>query len=173
MGTISIFRRSKEQDFDTLIEENKMKFYKTAKTILKNDADVYDAIQEALISIYQNYDKLENKNYFTTWGIRIVINKCYDLIRKNKKDEKTLYLDDEKNSIEIPYDDKNSVEKFELEELMSHLEDELKLITTLYYYDDLTIKEIAKILDKPEGTIKFKLSKIRADLRAMIERGVQ
>ena len=88
MGTISIFRRSKEQDFDTLIEENKMKFYKTAKTILKNDADVYDAIQEALISIYQNYDKLENKNYFTTWGIRIVINKCYDLIRKNKKHEK-------------------------------------------------------------------------------------
>ena len=86
MGKISIFKAINEKDFGVLLEENKLKFYKTAKTILKNDDDVYDAIQEALISIYQNYEKLENKNYFSTWGIRIVINKCYDIIRKNRND---------------------------------------------------------------------------------------
>lgn len=171
MGKISIFKVTNEKNFDVLIEENKLKFYKTAKTILKNDDDVYDAIQEALISIYQNFDKLENKNYFSTWGIRIVINKCYDMIRKNKKDVNMLYLDDEENSTEIPWDDKKNIEKFEMQDLINHLDDELKLITTLYYYDDLSIKQISEMLNKPQGTIKFKLSQIRNELRTMIGKG--
>ena len=64
-----------------------MKFYKTAKAILKNDDDVYDAIQNALMSMYQNFNNLKEQKYFATWGVRIVINKCYDLLRKNKKIE--------------------------------------------------------------------------------------
>ena len=106
MAIISIFKKNEEQDFEKLIDENKIRFYKTAKSILKKDDDVYDAIQEALISIYQNFDKLENKEYFTTWGIRIVINKCYDHIRKNKKSENNIYIDDEENPIDIPVDEK-------------------------------------------------------------------
>ena len=79
------FKNKKEQSFTKLIEENKLKFYKTAKIILKNDDDCYDALQEALISIYNNFDQLKNKEFFSTWATRIVINKCYDLLRKNKK----------------------------------------------------------------------------------------
>ena len=41
-------KKNEEQKFTELIEENKLRFYKTAKIILKNDDDVYDAIQEAL-----------------------------------------------------------------------------------------------------------------------------
>ena len=70
--------------FTNLIEENKLRFYKTAKAILKNDNDVYDALQEALMSIYQNFNQLKNLKFFSTWATRIVINKCYDLLRKNK-----------------------------------------------------------------------------------------
>ena len=170
MAIISIFKKKEEQDFEKLIDENKMRFYKTAKSILKNDDDVYDAIQEALISIYQNFDKLENKEYFTTWGIRIVINKCYDHIRKNKKEENNIYIDDEENPIDIPVEDKNSIEKMELEDLIRKLSEEKRLITTLYYYDEISVKQIAEMLEMPEGTVKYKLSEIRKELRAMIER---
>lgn len=169
MAIISIFKKKEEQDFEKLIDENKMRFYKTAKSILKNDDDVYDAIQEALISIYQNFDKLENKEYFTTWGIRIVINKCYDHIRKNKKSENNIYIDDEENPIDIPVDEKNSIEKLELEDLLNKLSEEKRLITTLYYYDEISVKQIAQMLEMPEGTVKYKLSEIRKELRAMIE----
>ena len=169
MAIISILKKKEEQDFEKLIDENKMRFYKTAKSILKNDDDVYDAIQEALISIYQNFDKLENKEYFTTWGIRIVINKCYDHIRKNKKSENNIYIDDEENPIDIPVDEKNSIEKLELEDLLNKLSEEKRLITTLYYYDEISVKEIAQMLEMPEGTVKYKLSEIRKELRAMIE----
>lgn len=60
-----------KSEFTKLIEENKLKFYKTAKVILKNDDDVYDALQEALISMYQNYEQLKEKKYFSTWATRI------------------------------------------------------------------------------------------------------
>ena len=69
---------SKRKSFTELLEENKLKFYKTAKIILKNDDDVYDALQDALLSMYQNYNALKDKKLFSTWGTRIVINKCYD-----------------------------------------------------------------------------------------------
>ena len=62
--------------FTNLIEENKLRFYKTAKAILKNDDDVYDALQEALMSIYQNFRQLKDLKFFSTWATRIVINKA-------------------------------------------------------------------------------------------------
>ena len=71
---------SKSKSFTELLEENKLKFYKTAKIILKNDDDIYDALQDALLSMYQNYDNLRDKSLFSTWGTRIVINKCYDFL---------------------------------------------------------------------------------------------
>ena len=77
--------QSKSKKFTELLEQNKLRFYKTAKIILKNDDDICDVLQEALISMYQSYDTLKDKNLFSTWGTRIVINKCYDFLRKQKK----------------------------------------------------------------------------------------
>ena len=79
---------AKQGDYEALEREiNKIKYklYKTGMAILKNDEDVCDALQETLISIYKNIKKLEKNEYFSTWAIRILINKCNDIIRKNKK----------------------------------------------------------------------------------------
>lgn len=93
-------KKREKQKFTELIESNKLRFYKTAKAILKNDDDVYDALQEALISMYENYGQLKKEEYFSTWATRIIINKCYDLLRKNKKD--IVSIDDEfENNIKL------------------------------------------------------------------------
>ena len=78
---------AKQGDYEALEREiNKIKYklYKTGMAILKNDEDVCDALQETLISIYKNINRLEKNEYFSTWAIRILINKCNDIIRKNK-----------------------------------------------------------------------------------------
>ena len=78
----------KEEDKELFIKnvnENRIKMYKTAIAILKNEDDANDAIQEALMSAYKSYYGLREKAYFSTWIIRILINKCYDIINKNKK----------------------------------------------------------------------------------------
>lgn len=157
-------KKNKDNKFTQLVQKNKLKFYKTAKAILKNDDDVYDAIQNALISMYQNFNNLKEQKYFATWGVRIVINKCYDLLRKNKKIE--LYDKLEECVTEDNYNlDYNGINK-----LVNGLDKNLYLIVILYYYDDFSIKEIAEILEMPEGTIKSKLSKARSTLRKNLEK---
>lgn len=160
---------NKEQNFTELIEQNKLRFYKTAKIILKNDDDIYDAIQEALISIYQNFDGLKNKEYFATWATRIVINKCYDLLRKNKKN--IIPIDEKiENDINTAKYDEYEVDKYGIKKAMESLNENKKLITILYYYDNFSINEISKILDIPEGTAKSRLAKVRNILKEKLEK---
>lgn len=158
-----------KENFSQLIEENKLKFYKTAKIILKNDDDVYDALQEALLSIYQNYSNLNDKKLFSTWGTRIVINKCYDLLRKYKHNTVTIDEVIENNTIMAQYDEYD-IDKYGIKKALEALSEEQKLITILYYYDDYSIKEISNILDIPEGTAKSRLSKSREILKKELEK---
>ena len=156
-------------EFTKLIEENKLKFYKTAKVILKNDDDIYDALQEALISMYQNYEQLKDKKYFSTWATRIVINKCYDLLRKNRN--KVIPINEKvENDIKIAKSDEYEVDEYGIQDAMKYLNEDLKLITILYYYDDYSIKEISHIINIPEGTVKSRLSKAREILKQKLEK---
>ena len=161
---------SKSNKFTELLEENKLKFYKTAKIILKNDDDVYDALQDALISMYQNYYSLKDKKLFSTWGTRIVINKCYDFLRKQKNN--VLAFDEiVENSAEMSSFDEYDIDKYGIKKVMNeNLSEEQKLVIILFYYDDYSLKDISKILDIPEGTVKSRLSKAREILKEKLEK---
>ncbi len=163
------FKNKKEKDFTELIEENKLKFYKTAKIILKNDDDCYDALQEALISIYNNFDQLKNKEFFSTWGTRIVINKCYDLLRKNKKNIIS-FEENYESEIQSSEFDNYDIDLYGIKKAMEILSEDLKLVIILYYYDDYSIKEISNIIDIPEGTVKSRLSKARELLKKELKK---
>lgn len=160
---------NKNKEFTELIKQNNLKFYKTAKAILKNDDDTYDAIQNALISMYENIHTLKDKKYFTTWGIRIVVNKCYDLIRKNNK-VLSISLDNGQNKNEIETNDEYNLDLYGLEKILNDLDEPTRLLITLYYYDDLSINEISTIMNIPKGTVKSRLSRARNILKEKLER---
>ena len=160
---------NKNKEFTELIKQNNLKFYKTAKAILKNDDDTYDAIQNALISMYENIHTLKDEKYFTTWGIRIVVNKCYDLIRKNNK-VVSISLDNEQNKNEIETNDEYNLDLYGLEKILNDLDEPTRLLITLYYYDDLSINEISTIMNIPKGTVKSRLSRARNILKEKLER---
>ena len=58
--------------------------YHVAKSILKNDADCCDAVQETLLKAYEKLDTLKKEKFFRTWITRILINECNGIIRKRK-----------------------------------------------------------------------------------------
>ena len=158
----------KEEDkkiFIKNINDNRLKMYKTAIAILKNEDNANDAIQEALFSAYQNYYNLREKKFFTTWIIRILINKCYDIINKNKK---VSYIDDSITHNTMGEKDTYNVEN-SLEWVLQKIDKDLKEIIVLYYYDDLPINEISDILDIPKGTVKSRLSRAREQIKQIIK----
>ena len=150
--------------FTNLIEENKLRFYKTAKAILKNDDDVYDALQEALMSIYQNFRQLNDLKFFSTWATRIVINKCYDLLRKNKNNI-VPFDESMENNLNNSRNDVYDIDQYGIRLAIESLNEDLKLITILYYYDDYSVNEISEIVDIPVGTVKSRLSRAREILK--------
>ena len=148
------------------INENRLKMYKTAIAILKNEDDANDAIQEALYSAYKNYYNLKEKSYFTTWIIRILINKCYDIINKNKK---KAYIDDSITENTTGVEDNYEVEN-SLEWVLNKIDKDLKEIVVLYYYDELSVTDIATILEIPQGTVKSRLSRAREQIGKIMKK---
>ncbi len=155
-----------KEEYIELINENRAKMYKTAIAILKNDDDACDAIQEALLSSYKSLSSLKNKEFFTTWIIRILINKCYDIIQKNKK---ISYVDDSITENTLGYYDTYKSES-NLEYVLNKLDEELKQIVVLYYYDELKVSEISNILLIPEGTVKSRLSRARKAIEEILKK---
>lgn len=155
------------ETFESLIVTVKTKMYKTAIAILKNDEDACDAIQEALLSAYKSFDKLENKKYFSTWIIRILLNKCYDLINTKRK---VTYLNQKMEVSETDrYYDFYSVES-NVERVLNLIDSDLKVIAVLYYYDEFSVKEISELLNIPEGTVKSRLSRAREKLYGLLKK---
>lgn len=159
MDYVEEAKKGNKEAFGMLVQAYKLKMYKTAKAILRNEDDVCDAIQDALISIYKNISKLENNEYFATWATRIVINKCYDIIKKQGKNN-IINIED---AYEVKTYD-NYDENYILNNILNKIDENLKLIIVMYYYNELNVKEIAEILNIPEGTVKSRLHTARIKL---------
>lgn len=157
-----------KEAFSRIIIQNKESMYKTAIVILKNEDDAYDALQEALIKMYRNISKLQNKEMFIYWSKRIIINSCYDLINKNKKvvNITTKLTENYYETVEDSYNCED-----ELVKILENIEPDLRLTVTLYYYDELSIKEISKVLNIPEGTVKSRLARARGKLYDILKGG--
>ena len=158
----------KEEDKKVFIENinnNRLKLYKTAIAILKNEDDANDAIQETLYSAYKSYYNLREKQYFTTWIVRILINKCYDIINKNKK---IAYIDDSITQNTVGQEDNYDVES-SLEWVLEKIDKDLNEIVVLYYYNDFSVTEISEMLNIPKGTVKSRLARAREQIKTIIK----
>lgn len=155
-----------KEEYVELINKNRTKLYKTAISILKNDDDACDAIQEALVNSYKHLDSLKNKEYFMTWLTRILINVCYSIINKNKK---ITYIDRTITEETQGYYDTYKVEST-VESTLNKIDDDLREIVILYYYDDMSVSEISEILNIPTGTVKSRLSRARKSIEEIIKR---
>ena len=92
--------------------------------------------------------------------MKIVVHESYRIARKRGR---TDYLEDSPGT-EIPTEDSH----YELWDLVNTLDEEFRVVTILFYYEDLSLKEIGMILDIPVGTVKSRLTRARAKLKHLI-----
>lgn len=149
--------RERDPDAFTLLMDGQIQgMYKIAKSILQNDEDSADAIQETILTCWEKLDTLKENRYFKTWMTRILINYCYAILKQNSK---RVYME-ELPEIPTEFDS----QEFEWQEALSVLNENYKLIVTLYYAQGFKTKEIAKILDIPDNTVRTRLARARAQL---------
>lgn len=148
-----------------LIIGSERQMYCTAKTILKNDEDCADAVQEAIVKAFLKIDTLKNDKYAKTWLIRILINECYNLLRRESK---LTLLESVSGVSEAQTEEKKDYS--DLYQAVNLLKEELKLPVVLYYAEEFSIREIAQILDISEGAVQKRLARARAQLKIQLER---
>ena len=94
--------------------------------------------------------------------MRIVANESYNLIRKNSRFE----FIDKLETLNLVHIDKNYNE---LKEMIDDLSEEYSSVLALFYYEDMSIKEIAKVLEISEGTVKSRLSRAKSKLKILLK----
>ncbi|MBE5881656.1 MAG: sigma-70 family RNA polymerase sigma factor [Lachnospiraceae bacterium] len=147
-------KRKDKQAFSFLFEQNLPDMYKVAKAILKKDEDVEDALQETALICWQKIGQLEKNRYFKTWMIRILINECNTILRKRKmvcKDEKI----QERGTEDYGY------LSVEWNLFLNTLEEKQRLVVILYYAQGYKVREIARIMETSESSVKKYLMKAR------------
>ena len=130
------------------------------KAYLKNDEDVADAIQDTILSCYENLKSLKQNRYFKTWMIRILINKCKDMIQKKKL---VTYTD---QMPETPFHEEKYA-AMEWIQALEPLDSKYRLVVLLYYMEGFGIREISDILDMKESTVKSRLYRGRKQIAEM------
>ncbi|MDO4274281.1 MAG: sigma-70 family RNA polymerase sigma factor [Eubacteriales bacterium] len=132
--------------------------YHVSKSILKNDADCADAVQEALLKGYEKLHTLKNEEFFKTWMTRILIHESYKILKKNKN---IVPFEEYMESAKLWEEGRYS----QLYLAVLNLPQELRVLVTLYYLEGFSQKEISEILNIREGTIKSRLSRARKMLK--------
>lgn len=159
-------KKNDENAFNELILLTQKEMYLIAKTKLKDEDDIADAIQETILSCYKNLRKLRDNKLFKTWLIKILINECNKIYKKRKK-QNVSYEEKEVENYFVLEDD--SFDNISFDILIRNLNEEEKLILTLYYYSGYSTKEISKIIKINESTIRSKIARAKNKLRNQYE----
>ena len=146
--------------FSREIEKLGPTLFRVAFAILRNRTDCEDAAQNAVLKAYRNLDTLKERRYFKTWLIRILKNECFDTLKRHRP---TVDVAEQELSYEM------AVPDVDLNRAFDTLSPEERLTITLYYYEGYDTREIARLTEVSEGTVRSRLSRGRSSLRAMLQ----
>jgi len=147
-----------EQALVELLARQEDTLYRTAYAYLKNEHDSIEAIQELTYRALRKIHTVKEPTYIATWLVRIMINICLDM---KKKQEKFVYNHDG----DIASTDQ---QPFELADIIASLPIEQQELIYLKYFQDMKNADIAQLKQIPEGTVKSRLHTTLKKLRVLI-----
>lgn len=167
-------KNAKEQLY---ILTNKSAYFVALK-MTKNENDSMDILQDSYLKAFSGLDKLADPEKFSSWFNCIVANNCRNFLKKKTPDFFS-DLSDEDSGEDFEPEDKNaelpseySANK-EIKEIVhnaiNNLPDEQRLCVMMYYFDELSVQQIANALEISTGTVKSRLNYARKKIRTELE----
>ena len=170
-------KKGSQAAYEALYEKTKQMVYFTCFGLLKSEADAADQIQETYVTAFQKLDMLDDPEKFPGWINQIAINKCKNFLIQQKQwfplseenDIPVQALETEENFLPEAYIMKESMREIVQQIMQKELSDVQYRTILLYYYDGLSLSEIAEWMECSEGTVKSRLH----SARELIREGVQ
>ena len=143
--------------FQTEVRQIEKLMYRVGMSYLGNNDDTADAVQDALAKAWEKRNYLKKLEQFKPWMMRILTNRCIDMLRKRKR-VSFFPLEETSVAIEPPSQESPVMEAISL------LRPELRLVVILHYVDGYSVSEIAESLGIASGTVKSRLHLARKRL---------
>ena len=165
-------REGSREAFDELYHKYKNTAIHTAYLITGNLADSEDVVQETFVKVWLHARELRNDSGIKPWMMQILVRTAYRMTKKNRRE-----IPDENVADKMPISEEASsldrvIQAEEAERIMTAvraLPVKLRTVVALYYYDSFSVKEIAKLLQIMEGTVKSRLHTARRQIKAALQ----
>jgi len=161
-----------------LVEKYKHMVYTLTIRIVKNREEAEEISQDAFVKAFKKLDSFKGESKFSTWIYKIAYYASLDVIKKNKRFVNSENIDDFnegdlgniQDALEYLYE--NERKKVINDALLKLNEDE-RIILTLYYFEELSVKEISKVVNLSEDNIKTKLFRSRKKLATILKHVIE
>jgi len=180
--------RADHAAFEALMRRYNGRLFRVARTILKDEAEAEDALQEAYLEAYRHIRDFRGSAQIATWLTRIVINQALMRVRKQKRDPVVVPIAQAYEAPEGGIDASgvndvvdesgesppSAMLRAEIRNVLERKIDELpvafRTVFVMREVEDMTVQETAECLSIPEATVRTRLFRARALLRAAIAR---
>ena len=167
---VALAHDGNQQAMSTLYEKTYSKVFYTVKSIIKNDDEVLDILQDTYIKVFTHLDTFEGNEKFLPWVKQIAANTARDWLKKKKpklfsemspNDEQDItpeefFEDERSNYIPEHVIDQNETKRL-IREIIDDLPDDQRAVIGMYYYEGMSVKEIAAVMESTESAIKSRL----------------
>jgi RNA polymerase sigma-70 factor (ECF subfamily) len=163
--------------FAYLVDSYKDMVFSLAYKMTKNKEESEEVSQDTFIKAYKNLNKFKGESKFSTWLYRIAYHTSLDQIKKNKNNNATFEIHEVTlNQIQSADDILQGIERKErakiMDECLLRLPEEERSILWMFYYDELSLKEIVEVTLLSEANVKVKLHRARKRLLTIVEENV-
>ena len=189
-----LVQKARENDQEALAEIYKISspaVYKTIRVLIKDEDTVYDILQDTYVKAFTRLDQLQNPDKLIPWLKMIANNLAKDWLKKSKPVFFTdIYGGEELE--DIPFEESIEDVRSELNpemamdqqeakrlvmEILDHLPEDQRVVIGMFYYEEMSVKDIAQTLGVSENTVKSRLSygrkKIKEQVMDLEKRGTK
>ncbi|MFL0352325.1 RNA polymerase sigma factor [Xanthomarina sp. GH4-25] len=164
--------------FAILVDRYKDLVFTLALRMLKHREEAEEVSQDTFIKAYKSLSKFKGDSKFSTWIYKVAYNTCLDRIKKNKRKYNEIAID-EYTEHQVKTID-NALENMVADERKQAIQDCLNLLPnedgfllTLYYFEEQSLDEIAKVVGLTANNVKVKLFRSRKKLMVILKQRIE
>jgi RNA polymerase sigma-70 factor (ECF subfamily) len=166
-----------------LMKRHNQTLFRTARAILRDDAEAEDAVQDAYLKAIRGIDQFRSDSKLSTWLVRITVNEALGRLRKTKRAAQVIPLAGDlaegKEAHDNVMDERTATPEEEtlraesrriMESKIDALPDAFRAVFVLRAIEELSVEEAASVLDIPEATVRTRFFRARSLLRESLSR---
>ncbi len=164
-----------DRELEQIYNEAYKAVYWTAMALLKNEADAEDIVQDTFVSLIESYDSIADKTKVVAWLKKTAANKCLNRLTRTKTDNVEDGFFETIEALPEDFLPDSIVESEDTRRIIMNiidnvLSDDIRRTLVLFYFDEMSTKEIAEVLGIPQGTVLWRLNFAKKRIKKEVEK---